>query len=485
MNLNPPQPRSDSALLESLAERRVGLELSTLDIAFLALLRTRGSAAALSSFNEQQLLDAFETAAASVEPAAENLKVRITHTLRRLREQRLLTRVDASGVLRAGEYALSRLASSVVDFFLEDQVLTSDTLAPLTQALGSTLLHVKELSTALTSGATPASELWPRIVGPLEVTCRELLVAIEKRQLGLDHQQEQFQKEIANLLAADWFGSLEHCQGLLDTSAQALQELNEVLLRDSNHLHALLNELTIIFSNYSEQHARDTGNDDAVERGADDATNSATQGEYDQAQSALRLSTTLAEHIDRVAAWGAARQKAWSDYYEYVHRYLRDVVRLDPSRALSQRLRQQLLDHGKRPFTLTVAAEVGMRVLRDPAPLEAPPPVRRERKPRDKEPETTTPQPDPMLLLEQAVNDLLRSGVSTLTELTERLTSDLAPNERFLVAGRIAELVGRLPQSQMLRERPWIPVHNEICIEQRTVRPEFAASHASKDPFHE
>lgn len=473
MNLAPPHKRSDSALLEGLAERRVALELSTLDIAFLALLRTRGSAAALSSFNEQQLLDAFETAAASVEPGAENLKIRITHTLRRLREQRLLTRVDAAGVLRAGEYALSRLASGVVDFFLEDHVLTSDTLAPLTQALGSTLLHVKELTAALFAGVTPAPELWPRIVGPLDVTCRELLVAIEKRQLGLDHQQEQFQKEIAQLLAADWFGSLEHCQGLLDTSAKALQELNEVLLRDSNHLHTLLSELAAPFADYCEQKTEDAVPEDSREGG------------HEQAQSALQLTATLAEHIDRVAAWGAARQKAWSDYYEYVHRYLRDVVRLDPSRALSQRLRQQLLDHGKRPFTLSVAAEVGMRVLRDPAPLEAPPPVRRERKPRDKEPATTTAEPDPMLVLEQSVTDLLRSGLSTLTELTERLTQDLEPNERFLVAGRIAEIVGRLPQSQLLRERPWVPVHNELSIEQRTVRPEFDGSHTSKDSFHE
>ena len=45
----------------------------------------------------------------------------------------------------------------------------------------------------------------------------------------------------------------------------------------------------------------------------------------------------LMDQIDRSVAWGTARQRAWSEYYQYVHRYLRDVVRLDPTRALTQR----------------------------------------------------------------------------------------------------------------------------------------------------
>jgi chromosome partition protein MukF len=456
---------TDITLLDSFAQRRVQLDLNTLELAFLALLRRRSTLDALASFDEDQLQDAFETAAKSVEPGAENLKIRITHMLRRLREQRLLTRVDAAGVLRAGEYALSRLAIAIVDFFLEDQVLTGETLAPLTQALVSTLTHVKELASTVPNEALGLPpEQWARIQGPLDVTCRELLVAIERRQLGLDHQQEEFQKDIAQLLSADWFGSLDRCQRLLDTSANTLQELNEVLLRDSNQLHTLLSELTALFAECLEQ------NDAATET---------------QARSALNAAVSLAEHIDRIGAWGAARQKAWSDYYEYVHRYLRDVVRLDPSRALSQRLRQQLLEHGKRPFTLSVSAEQGMRVLREPSPLELPPPVRRERKPRDKEPSASTPLPDPLVLLEKQLNELVASGVDTLTELTERLTLELDPSERFLVAGRIAELVGRLPQSHVLRERPWLNVSRDLSIEQRTLKSEQDPFQNSKDHFNE
>ncbi|WP_204305053.1 hypothetical protein, partial [Stenotrophomonas maltophilia] len=68
--------------------------------------------------------------------------------------------------------------------------------------------------------------------------------------------------------------------------------------------------------------------------------------------------------VDRIGAWGGARQKAWSEYYQYVHRYLRDVVRLDPDRALSQRLRDQIAEWGNRPFHLLAAHAGSICLLR-------------------------------------------------------------------------------------------------------------------------
>ncbi len=117
-------------------------------------------------------------------------------------------------------------------------------------------------------------------------------------------------------------------------------------------------------------------------------------------------------------------------------------------------------------------------------PRSKPPPVRRERKPRDKEPENTVPAPDPLINLEAQISTLITAGVDTLTELTERLTSELEPNERFLMAGRIAGLVGRLPQFQAKRERPWVNVSHDLSIEQRTVRPD-SEHYASRDHVNE
>lgn len=437
----PANPERDLArALASIGERRLRLDLTTLDVGFLALLHLRSGESQSTAFGEEQLFDAFEYACNALEPNAENVRTRATHTLRRLREQQLLTRVDSAGVVRAGEYALSRLALGILEFYLEDDVLTRESLSLLTSTLIATLAQVLDATKTLldpSSNPDVSKQTWTNQVnGPLTVTCRELLAAIEKRQRGMDRRQEQFQREVSSLLAADWFGSLDQCQSLLDTSAAALRELNDVLLRDTQHLQALLTEVSLLADEYAEP-----------------ATATAT--------------AQVIEQVDRIANWGSARQKAWSDYYEYVHRYLRDVVRLDPTRALSQRLRQQLLEHGQGAFSLTVAATPSLRMLREPVVIAPPPPVRRPRKTREQDPIDQKPDDDPMLALELSVRDTLASGITDLSEITLRLTADLAPSERFVTAGRIAEVVGRMRQRTNPFERPWVDVTEDLCIEQR------------------
>lgn len=465
-----PPPLDVTRTLAGFVERKLRLDLSTLDLAFLGMLRLRGNQAAVAAFSEDQLFDAFEHVCHLVEPGAENIRARASHALRRLREQQLVLRVDSAGVVRAGEYALSRLGLGIVDFFLESQVLSRESLAPITATLSATLSELvnKARGLAEESANQEATGTWATIHGTLDVSCRELLVAIEKRQLGLDHQQETFQKEIASLLSADWFGSLEHCQSLLDTSAAALNELNEVLMRDTQQLHALLAELVQILSEHSFLERLPSDHPSSTEEPHVDAPDADTRVLADKC---LRAAVAVADQVDRVASWGAARQKAWTDYYDYVHRYLRDVVRLDPSRALSQRLRQQLVEHGTRPFALAVATEPGMRVLRDPEPLEPPPPVRRPRKAREKELDAEVVQEDPMVALERAVREVIGEGCRTLQDVTHHLTEHMTPEERFLTAGRIAELFGRLPQSLVERERPWVDATPDLQIEQRQIRP--------------
>src|SRR5690606_15879185 len=174
-------------------------------------------------------------------------------------------------------------ALGILDYYLEDEVLTRESLSLLTGTLTATLAQVLGHATNLNeSRAQPASDAAPthdwheHVNGPLTVTCRELLSAIEKRQRGLDQRQEQFQRQISALLAADWFGSLEQCQSLLDPSAEALRELNGVLLRDTHHLHTLLTEL----SQLAEE-------------------NDQTEVSYATAH--------LTEQVDRISSWGSAR----------------------------------------------------------------------------------------------------------------------------------------------------------------------------------
>ena len=77
-------------------------------------------------------------------------------------------------------------------------------------------------------------------MGPLRVTVADLVAGIERRQRGLDAQQEEVQAEIAKLLSADWWSAVDRCQSLLDATTSTLRELNEILLRDAHHFVTLL-----------------------------------------------------------------------------------------------------------------------------------------------------------------------------------------------------------------------------------------------------
>jgi chromosome partition protein MukF len=430
-----PETRTDPQhLLSSLAQRGVAVELQTPDLCFLAALHLRSEQTSFASFAEDQLVDVFEQVCKVVEPGA-GAPRRATHAIRRLREQRMLARVDGAGVLRAGEYALTRLATGIVEFFLEDETLTQESLTLLTRTL---LASLSGVAAAARGASTP--DAWrSSVVGPLRVTVADLVSGIQRRQRGFDVRQEQLQREISALLQADWFGAIDRCQSLLETTSVTLRELNQVLLRDAHELQSVLQEIQEL----------------AAAAGA---------GEAEEA------SRAIVEHVDRIAAWGAARQHAWSAYYQYVLRFLRDIVRLDPSRVITHRVRERLAGKGGRPFALTIAAAPALSMLRE---VEAPPgerpPVRR-RRPEPEPPLAEEAAEDPQAKLDTDVRAVIASGVRGLGEVTARLTGALPASERFVAAGRIAHTTARVSHPDARAERPWVPVEGGLEIEEWTLR---------------
>lgn len=422
-----------SRVVASLARDQVTLELKTVDLCFLAALYLRADKAALASFEEDSLVDLFEQVCDVIEPGAENPRKRATHAIQRLREQRMLARVDGAGIVRAGEYALTRLAASVVEYFLADDALTRESLTLLTGTLRAQLAEI--LAGARKAAGDQAWRL--AVTGPLSVTVRDLVGGIERRQRGLDAQQEEVQSQIATLLNADWFSAVDRCQSLLDTTTLTLRELNEILLRDTHHFVALLQDIQTLAAAAQNLEAEET-----VQR--------------------------VIEHVDRIAAWGGARQRAWSEYYQYVHRYLRDVVRLDPERALSQRLRDQLASWPSRPFHLLVAHVRSIRLLR---PLEVRverPVVARPR--RDREPEPAWVDPEDVLAdLDAFVARAVESGARTLAQVTALVLPQLPETTHYAAAGRVADALARRVHVKAERERPWSSVLERLEVEDWTV----------------
>ena len=435
----PGSTRSHEQILALIGEQQLSLELTTMDLGFLVALHLQTEEKGLTAFSEVQLEDTYIDASQLLLPQADQRKRRATAAIRRLRQQRLLARVDGQGVARAGEFTLSRLAMGIVGFYLEDGVLTRQSLSLLTNSLREALEQVRDAARVVDHHGQESAHDYFRqaVVGPLQVTISELVDGIERRQRGLDLQQESFRLEIRKLLQEDWFAALNRCQTLLDSTSATLQELNQVLLRDSAILLELLQEI------------------------ADLAVNA-------QQAEAEAVAQRLMDQVDRITAWGAARQRAFSDYFQYVHRYLRDVVRLDPTRALTQRLRDQLAGQGPR-FTLTYAAPEPLTMLRTVVAVPNKRKVVRPRAPREK-PLAADTGADPDAVLTDKVHNALQAGATALSSVTTSITAPLAEPERFVEAGRVAHKVAQLAHAHSPRERDWVPAGDGLMIEEWSIK---------------
>ena len=429
-----PRDRDPKSVIAALSRDAVRLDLSTYDLCCLAGLHLRANRATIASFDDDEVVDLFEQVCDIVEPSAENPRKRATHAIQRLRDQGMLVRVDGAGVSRAGEYAMTRLAAAVVESFVQDEVLTKESLALLTRTL---LAHLAEVKAAAARAQDHST--WEHdVIRPLSVTVGELIHGIDRRQRGLDTAQAQVQADIAGLIQSDWFRAVDDAQSLLDVTTETLHELNEVLMRDAHLFVALLQEVQDL----------------------------AAAADMSEAQAACQH---VIEQIDRIATWGDARQRTWSDYYQYVHRYLRDVVRLDPKRALSQRLRDQLASWSERPFHLRVAVAPSLRLLRDVSAREERPPVTRARADREHTPVEVVAGSDDVDL-EGLVIGALADGANSLAAVTSAVLAHVPPPQHFRTVGRVAALVAHLARPTGERERPWVAVGDSLEIEQWTIR---------------
>ena len=418
-------------VIASLHRGQVHLDLKTVDVCFLVALHARAQQSGLPCLEEDGLLEVFAQVCDAVEADADNVAKRATHAIQRLRDQRLLSRVDGAGVVRVGEYALTQLAEAIVAFYQADEALTRESLTLLTKTL---LANLADIKAAARQATTP--DRWRgRVIGPLRVTVSDLIGGIERRQRGMDLQQEAVQQRITELLQEDWFGAVDQCQSLLDETTTTLAELNTVLLSDTNQIQALLSDI--------EQLA-------------------VTADMPDAEQTVHRVG----EQVDRVAAWGGARQRAWSEYYQYVHRFLRDVVRLDPDRAMSERLRHQLAHWTHAPFYLVSAHTPAMRLLRETTHRIARPPVQRPHRDRDKAVREVTPESD-SLTLQDLVQQSLADGSTTLAEVLRGVLPQVQPPRRYVSVGRVASQIADLvqPRFTLEPERKWITTVDQIEVE--------------------
>lgn len=425
-----PRMTSDAnKLLTGLVHEQVSLELRPVDLCFVAALYLQADRTSAPSFDSETLVDVYEQVCDIADPGAENPRKRATNAIERLRKQRLLVRIDGSGVVSAGEFSLSKLGIAIVDFFLAEDMLTRESLTVLTRSLIVQLVQVRTDARK----ANTDDDWRTRVATPLRVAVSELIGGIERRQRGMDAQQAEIRQSISQQLEQDWFLAVDRCENLLEQTASTLRELNEILLRDTQEFHAVLQDLQQLATVAG---AMDTV--DAIQR--------------------------VGDQIDRIVAWGSTRHKAWTDYYQYVARYVRDVIRLDPDRALSQRLRDYLAKWPDAPYGLLVLGEPSHLGVREVDPRFEKPPVFQPLVERDVEPDEVAAH-DELDALRMRVEAAIGAGESRLSSLTCGLLIDVEPARKYLTMGRIAQLAAPFADGAE-PERPWVVVSDLVEIEE-------------------
>lgn len=295
------------------------LNLNREDIAFIAGLVTYLEVQQNHSLVMTDLETVYEIVNEVAQGNQESISQRSQGAVERLLKNRLLLRVDGGGISQLPHYDVTRLGKAIVDFLLDNEKLTRQNLAIITTQIIGVLAEIRA---AMKSSGS--DRFWEEQVQlPLKHVVGELLEALEKRQRGLDQEQEDVRAQIGSLLEKEWLEALETCENLLETTSQTLQELYRTLLAENTAIKQGLNEIY-------------EAADDHYQIGV------------------LNTIDAIYHRLDQLEQWGKERVSSWSQYYRRVNDFLQSIVQFDPNREFSQKLKEQLLDYPQAPWYLNV-----------------------------------------------------------------------------------------------------------------------------------
>ncbi len=260
----------------------------------------------------------------------ESVSQRVQNAIERLLKNQLLIRVDGGGISFRPIYDVTRLGKAIVDFLTNNEKLTRQNLTIITSRI---VAFIADIRRSMETGGS--DKFWEdKVHLPLRHVITELIEAIEKRQRGLDIEQEDVRSQISSLLEKDWLDALETCESLLDTTSETLQELYRTLLAENTAMKQGLNDIY-------------------------------EQADNNQQNAVLETIENIYRRLDQLEQWGKERVSSWSQYYRRVNDFLQSIVRFDPNREYSQKLKEQLLAYPQTPWFLDVIDAPVYRTIRE------------------------------------------------------------------------------------------------------------------------
>ncbi len=413
------------------------LQLDQEDAAFLAGIHTWLTINPDPTLDEDQLRSIYRIVGEVAHSDQAAGAQRATNAIARLREQRLMVRTDTAGIIRGGEYSLSRMGNAIAEWFGEQEGLTRKSLEIIMTQIRAGLGQIKVAAEAGGDGDHWESQ----VSGPLKLTVAQLIEGIERRQQGMDVQQEQIRERIEAMLEENWFEAVSSCENLLGTTSEALQELHKVLMHEIEGMSSLLSEIEDLCE--KDSRAESTDAVDHVRR-----------------------------QIERIGAWGENRFATWSEYYQNVHEFIRSVISVDPDRAVRTRLRDAIKAYGKPVFWFLNVADqapyIHLRTDSDVRPSQA---VERKLKPMEDVLEDAEITRLPLERIGEQISETLRnSGQVELLDILTGILPDHTHHEIYTLAGELAEWLIRQGVPLPLDDQSWHRLGKGIAIQKLSVR---------------
>jgi chromosome partition protein MukF len=359
----------------------------------------------------------------------------VSHALARLREQQLLVRIDPAGLVQSGEYTLTQLGRAVVAGFMVREGLTRETLEVIMSRIRVDLGSVRDAA----QGGGDAIHWCRRVQDPLRITVTGLIELIHRRQRTMDLHQKRIREDISSLLKKNWLDAVSSCEVLLDDTARTLRDLHRALTREVERTTTMLQDIHELA-----YHA----------------------GETD----ALKALNHVRDQLDRVNDWGESRFRAWSEYYQKVHAFIRTVIQVDPDQALRARLRDAIHDYGDPVWGLLSVRQLPFRHFRELATYVDNAPVSRSIHDRLEMPEHDEREIKMIDRLESLLAQHIQDGERlNLKHLLERCSDQTSREELYALAGDLADWLLKQGQPTPRRELGWTPVASLIEIQDLTV----------------
>lgn len=414
--------------IAKLAKNETNLKIPTYDLCCLAALHLKKKE---TTFREEEIIHLFEDISETVTPNIENKGIQISSTLSRFQRQQLLFRVDVTNSLSEGEYVLTQLAIGIVSFFEDSEKLTQESLVLLTKTLQSKLSEIKGNAARIVR-----DEKWiSNVINPLQVIVSDLVSGIARRQRGLEKKQTEIKTQIENLLHEKWADAIDASIELLDGMRKTLNEVYTILQIEAPQLINTLQDIEDLADEFIEKSA-----------------------EKNEVKVALFEIQKTIKRIKELEKWAEIRSAIWSAYYQRIHRYIQDIIRIDPKRAFSTRLTKQLIHWKNDSFSLRVLESSSLKVFREITQKTKKTPVVRKKQ-EEVVLEETTLDEELFNDLESLVLSALKENMERgLAELTEIVLQKVPKETRFRAAGRVAALVVKHCNVTSKREPSWVTI---------------------------